>query len=48
MVVKQRHCYVKVTSVCGILSQRIYGLLEDYYKIIKKTMVSKKKDPLFV
>ena len=47
MVVKSHHCYVKVTSLCGIASQRIQGLLEAYFKI-KKTMLSKKNNPLFV
>ena len=41
------HCYVKVTSSCEIVSLRIQGLLEAYFKI-KKTVVSKKKNPLFV
>ena len=46
MVVKQRHCYVKMTSACGILSQRIYRLLEDYYKLIKKTNGEQEKESI--
>ena len=46
-VVKRRHCCVKVTSSCEIASERIQGLLEAYFKI-KKTVVSKNKNPLFV
>ena len=35
MVVKRRNCYVKVTSSCGIASERIQGLLEAYFKLKK-------------
>ena len=31
IVVKKRHCYVKVTSLCEIVSKRIQGLLEAYF-----------------
>ena len=47
MVVKWCHCYVKVMSSCKIASKCIQGLLEAYFKI-KKAVVSKKKNPLFV
>ena len=42
-----RQCVVKVTSLCNIAFQRIQRLMKYDFKI-KKSKVSKKKNPLFV
>ena len=38
MVVKWRHCYLKVTSSCEIASERIQGLLDAYFEIIQNNV----------
>ena len=47
MVVKWRRCLhvVKLTSLCGIVSQRVQGLLKAYFKI--KAKDEQEKSPLF-
>ena len=42
MVVKWRHCYVKVTSSCEIASKCIQWLLEAYFKIEKQWWARKR------
>ena len=46
MVVKQRHCNVKVTSSCEIAFLAYSGASGSIFKILKT--VRKKKNPLFV